>query len=379
MFGTFPQRENFSSLETVSSFPTMSENVLGRYFSILKAHKKTTERQTWMASEHKIMLDGQVLGIFSRTTASSNRSWPPPPPPEKWMVRCRRRRRILPRAERKKCSVLGCRRRPSLPFFLVTPAGKIVGDTKKKHTHGKPFRSRPSTAAARATGIADHGFGARDTDGQKRRDEDITWRRVVGTSHRRSRCARDVGTDWNIILRRTDISRWSLVAIITRRYCCFARKSGKDSPYQTVSRPDLGYFFVRDNGVVVCGVHCRALDRSCPLAGLRLSFSDVVANVFFRSPTRSGVRPGDQFAWIHRPLFSLTKSDDSFYRTLKMELSPEELLRRRDTLKQFESYIADARTTLNGFVEKLGWKLAETPTKVTIQDYSVTISDQGFI
>lgn len=43
MFGTFPHRENFSSLITVSSFPTMSENVLGRYFSILKA-RKTTER-----------------------------------------------------------------------------------------------------------------------------------------------------------------------------------------------------------------------------------------------------------------------------------------------------------------------------------------------
>lgn len=48
-----------------------------------------------------------------------------------------------------------------------------------------------------------------------------------------------------------------------------------------------------------------------------------------------------------------------------MDLSPEELLRRRDTLEQIESYIADATTTLNDFVEKLGWKPDKIPTKVT--------------
>lgn len=61
-----------------------------------------------------------------------------------------------------------------------------------------------------------------------------------------------------------------------------------------------------------------------------------------------------------------------------MALSSEELLRRKDTLKQFESYIATARTNLNDFVEKLGWKLDETPTKVAMIlniYYSVIISD----
>lgn len=37
IFGTFPLKENFSNLKTVSSFPTMSENDLGRYFSILNS------------------------------------------------------------------------------------------------------------------------------------------------------------------------------------------------------------------------------------------------------------------------------------------------------------------------------------------------------
>lgn len=48
-----------------------------------------------------------------------------------------------------------------------------------------------------------------------------------------------------------------------------------------------------------------------------------------------------------------------------MDLTPEELLCRRDTLKQFENYIADATNTLNNFVEKLGWTLDKTPTEVT--------------
>ena len=38
MFGVFPSLANTSSLPTASSFPTISPNVTGRYFSTLKPH-----------------------------------------------------------------------------------------------------------------------------------------------------------------------------------------------------------------------------------------------------------------------------------------------------------------------------------------------------
>ncbi|KAL5232888.1 hypothetical protein ACI65C_000298 [Semiaphis heraclei] len=44
-----------------------------------------------------------------------------------------------------------------------------------------------------------------------------------------------------------------------------------------------------------------------------------------------------------------------------MDLSTEELLSRKETLKQFENYIDQTRNTLNCFVEKIGWTLDETP------------------
>ncbi|XP_015376405.1 PREDICTED: U11/U12 small nuclear ribonucleoprotein 48 kDa protein-like [Diuraphis noxia] len=44
-----------------------------------------------------------------------------------------------------------------------------------------------------------------------------------------------------------------------------------------------------------------------------------------------------------------------------MDLSTEELLSRKETLKQFENYIDQTRNTLKCFVEKIGWTLDETP------------------
>lgn len=44
-----------------------------------------------------------------------------------------------------------------------------------------------------------------------------------------------------------------------------------------------------------------------------------------------------------------------------MDLSTEELLSRKETLKQFENYIDNTRNTLKCFVEKIGWALDKTP------------------
>lgn len=57
-----------------------------------------------------------------------------------------------------------------------------------------------------------------------------------------------------------------------------------------------------------------------------------------------------------------------------MELSQEELLCRKDTLKQFENYIENATITLNNFVEQIGWTLDETPTDVVSCNFTVPIS-----
>ncbi|XP_025208768.1 U11/U12 small nuclear ribonucleoprotein 48 kDa protein-like [Melanaphis sacchari] len=46
-----------------------------------------------------------------------------------------------------------------------------------------------------------------------------------------------------------------------------------------------------------------------------------------------------------------------------MELSMEELLSRKETLKQFENYINDTKNTLKCFVENIGWTLDKTPIK----------------
>uniref|UniRef100_A0A2S2PW88 Uncharacterized protein n=1 Tax=Sipha flava TaxID=143950 RepID=A0A2S2PW88_9HEMI len=45
-----------------------------------------------------------------------------------------------------------------------------------------------------------------------------------------------------------------------------------------------------------------------------------------------------------------------------MELSSEELLCRKNTLKQFENYIHNATKTLENFTKKIGWSLDKTPT-----------------
>jgi hypothetical protein len=53
-----------------------------------------------------------------------------------------------------------------------------------------------------------------------------------------------------------------------------------------------------------------------------------------------------------------------------MDLSTEELLSRKDMLKQFENYIDNTKTTLKCLVEKVGWALDETPIKVNIQFFT---------
>lgn len=53
-----------------------------------------------------------------------------------------------------------------------------------------------------------------------------------------------------------------------------------------------------------------------------------------------------------------------------MDLSTEELLSRKETLKQFENYIDQTRNTLKCFVEKIGWTLDETPNNVNIQYFT---------
>lgn len=47
-----------------------------------------------------------------------------------------------------------------------------------------------------------------------------------------------------------------------------------------------------------------------------------------------------------------------------MDLSSEELHRRTETLKEFDIFFENTTNTLNSFVEKIGWTLDETPTKV---------------
>lgn len=49
-----------------------------------------------------------------------------------------------------------------------------------------------------------------------------------------------------------------------------------------------------------------------------------------------------------------------------MDLSPEEQLCRKNTLKQFENYLENTTNTLKDFVEKLGWSLDETSVNVVI-------------
>ncbi|KAF0763046.1 U11/U12 small nuclear ribonucleoprotein 48 kDa protein-like [Aphis craccivora] len=46
-----------------------------------------------------------------------------------------------------------------------------------------------------------------------------------------------------------------------------------------------------------------------------------------------------------------------------MDLSTEELLSRKETLKQFDNYIDDTENMLKCFVEKVGWTLDKTPIK----------------
>lgn len=49
-----------------------------------------------------------------------------------------------------------------------------------------------------------------------------------------------------------------------------------------------------------------------------------------------------------------------------MDLSTEELLSRKEALKQFDNYIDDTENMLKCFVEKVGWTLDKTPIKVNI-------------
>jgi len=53
-----------------------------------------------------------------------------------------------------------------------------------------------------------------------------------------------------------------------------------------------------------------------------------------------------------------------------MDLSTEELLSRKETLKQFENYIDKTRNTLKCFVEKIGWTLDKTPINVNIKHFT---------
>jgi len=56
-----------------------------------------------------------------------------------------------------------------------------------------------------------------------------------------------------------------------------------------------------------------------------------------------------------------------------MDLSPEELLCRKDTLKQFENYFENATSTLNKFVEQIGWTLDKTSINVIMQIYNLLL------
>jgi hypothetical protein len=63
--------------------------------------------------------------------------------------------------------------------------------------------------------------------------------------------------------------------------------------------------------------------------------------------------------------------DDLLNCEKEMELSSEELLCRKNTLKQFENYIHNATKTLENFTKKIGWSLDKTPTDVTIKHFVV--------
>lgn len=54
-----------------------------------------------------------------------------------------------------------------------------------------------------------------------------------------------------------------------------------------------------------------------------------------------------------------------------MDLSPKELLRRKETLKQYGNFIENATDTLSNFCEQLGWTLDKTPTDAV--SYNSTI------
>lgn len=49
-----------------------------------------------------------------------------------------------------------------------------------------------------------------------------------------------------------------------------------------------------------------------------------------------------------------------------MDLSPEEITTRKDTMKHFENYFENTTNTLKYFAEKIGWTIDETSTDVTI-------------
>lgn len=50
-----------------------------------------------------------------------------------------------------------------------------------------------------------------------------------------------------------------------------------------------------------------------------------------------------------------------------MDISSDELLRRKNTLKQFEDYFENITNTLNNFVEQIGWIPDKLPNNVIIQ------------
>lgn len=50
-----------------------------------------------------------------------------------------------------------------------------------------------------------------------------------------------------------------------------------------------------------------------------------------------------------------------------MEISSDELLHRKNTLKQFEDYFENITNSLNNFVEQIGWTPDKLPNNVTIK------------
>jgi len=57
-----------------------------------------------------------------------------------------------------------------------------------------------------------------------------------------------------------------------------------------------------------------------------------------------------------------------------MDLSTEELLNRKETLKQFENFIDNTRNTLKCFVEEIGWTLDKTPINVNLYKFSTSLT-----